>query len=44
VTAVWPERDVKWSAARIRRLEAELDRVARFAGVSAVAFSDGWLR
>ncbi|MFY0308514.1 winged helix-turn-helix domain-containing protein [Leisingera sp. D0M16] len=44
VTAVWPERDVKWSAARTRRLEAELDRVARFAGVTGVAFSDGWLR
>ncbi|WP_435661558.1 winged helix-turn-helix domain-containing protein [Leisingera caerulea] len=44
VTAVWPERGVKWGAARIRRLEAELVRVARFSGVSAVAFSDGWLR
>ncbi|UWQ58470.1 winged helix DNA-binding domain-containing protein [Leisingera caerulea] len=44
VTAVWPEKGVKWGTARIRRLEAELDRVARFSGVSAVAFSDGWLR
>ncbi|NSY37483.1 winged helix-turn-helix domain-containing protein [Leisingera sp. ANG59] len=44
VTAVWPESGVKWGAARTRRLEAELDRVARFAGVSGVAFSDGWLR
>lgn len=44
VTAVWPERDVKWSAARTGRLEAELDRVARFAGVRGVAFSNGWLR
>lgn len=44
VTAVWPEKGVKWGAARIRRLEAELDRVARFAGVGGVAFADGWLR
>lgn len=44
VIAVWPERGVKWGAARIRRLEAELDRVARFAGISEVAFSDGWFR
>ncbi|MEX0303971.1 MAG: winged helix-turn-helix domain-containing protein [Leisingera sp.] len=44
VTAVWPERGVKWSGARIKRLEAELDRVARFACVSGVAFNNGWLR
>lgn len=44
VTAVWPEKGVKWGAARIRRLEAELDRVARFAGIGGVAFADGWLR
>ena len=44
VTAVWPERGVKWSAARIRKLESELQRVARFAGLSQVAFADNWLR
>ena len=44
VTAVWPERDVKWSPARIRKLESELQRVARFAGLSQVAFADNWLR
>jgi uncharacterized protein YcaQ len=44
VTAVWPERGVKWSATRIRKLESELQRVARFAGLSEVAFADGWLR
>ncbi len=44
VTAVWPEQDIKWTAARTRRLEAELDRVARFAGVGRVRFADGWLR
>lgn len=44
VTAVWPERGVKWSAARIGKLESELQRVARFAGLSQVAFADDWLR
>ncbi|MEY8803290.1 winged helix-turn-helix domain-containing protein [Leisingera sp. XS_AS12] len=44
VTALWPERDVKWSPARTRRLEAELERVARFAGLDSVSFAHGWLR
>ena len=44
VTALWPERGVRWSPARIARLEAELDRVARFAGLERVEFVDGWLR
>ncbi|MBE1297931.1 MAG: winged helix-turn-helix domain-containing protein [Rhodobacteraceae bacterium] len=44
VTAVWPERGVAWSPRRIQRLEAELDRVARFVGVSEVVFADSWLR
>ena len=42
-TAVWPEQGIKWSVARTKRLEAELDRVARFAGVGQVRFADGWL-
>ncbi|MDC0660114.1 crosslink repair DNA glycosylase YcaQ family protein [Leisingera sp. SS27] len=44
VTAVWPEQDIKWTAARTRRQEAELERVARFAGVGGVHFAKGWLR
>ncbi|KIC36062.1 winged helix-turn-helix domain-containing protein [Leisingera sp. ANG-M7] len=44
VTAVWPEQDIKWTAARTKRLEAELERVARFASVGLVRFEDGWLR
>lgn len=44
VTALWPEVGVKWSDARQGRLEVELDRVARFAGVSQVRWLDGWLR
>lgn len=38
VRALWPERGVSFGAGRWRRLEAELDRIARFAGVSGVVF------
>lgn len=44
VTGLWPERGVKFSAARTKRLEAELERMARFSGLKSVAFADGWLR
>lgn len=44
VTAVWPERGVRWPASRQARLEAELDRIRRFAGLDRVSFADGWLR
>lgn len=44
VRAVWPERRVRWSPARTRRLEAELERVARFAGLEDVLFDKDWLR
>ena len=44
ITALWPERGVRWSAARTGRLEAELVRIARLAGVTRIEFADGWLR
>lgn len=44
VTGLWPEKGVKWSAARQTRLEAELARICRLADVSDVVFQDGWLR
>ena len=44
VDALWPERGVAFGKARLRRLERELDRVARFAGCATVAHGDGWLR
>jgi len=44
VIALWPERGVKWSPARVRKLESELLRVARFAGLSQLVFLDSWLR
>ncbi len=44
VRAFWPEKGVRMSKGRLARLEAELDRMARFSGVSNVSFEDGWLR
>ncbi len=44
VKAMWPERTVRWSDARTRRLDAELDRVRRFAGLETVEFAKDWLK
>lgn len=44
VRALWPERDVRWGKGRQSRLEAELTRVARFAGLEGLRWQDGWLR
>ena len=43
VRALWPEVGVHFSLARMARLEAELDRMARFSGCSSVGFDLGWL-
>ncbi len=44
VRAVWPEKGVRWSAAKTTQLESELARVARLAGVTRVDFEQDWLR
>ncbi len=44
VTALWPEPAVAWGKGRQARLEAELDRVARFAGCHRVEWLEGWRR
>ena len=44
VRAFWPECGVAMGAGRRRRLEAELDRLARFSGCDRVEFAAGWLR
>lgn len=44
VKAFWPEAGVKLTKARRAKLEAELDRLARFAGCERVEFLDGWER
>lgn len=42
VKRLWLEPGVRASAGRLERLEAELQRVARFCGVERVAYRDGW--
>ena len=44
VTALWPEPGVRFGKARMRALEAALDRMRRFCGAGTVSFADGFLR
>lgn len=44
VRAFWPEAGIRMGAQRRDRLEAELDRMARFAGVSRIDLAPDWLR
>ncbi|MFN6926166.1 MAG: winged helix-turn-helix domain-containing protein [Tabrizicola sp.] len=44
VRAFWPEPGVALTRGRRAKLEAELDRLARFAGCERVEFQDGWER
>lgn len=44
VRAFWPEAGVRNSKALVSKLEAELERLRRFAGVGRVEFVDGWMR
>ncbi|MTH98887.1 winged helix-turn-helix domain-containing protein [Roseibium sp. RKSG952] len=44
VRAFWPEPSIRLSKGRVRKLLAELDRVARFAGCRQVTFEQDWQR
>ena len=44
VRAFWPEAGLRLTATRRAKLEAELARLARFAGVSEVEFAPDWQR
>jgi uncharacterized protein YcaQ len=44
VTALWPEPGIGLGRGRMDRLQAELDRLRRFAGLARVAMKDGYLR
>lgn len=44
VRALWPEPDSRWGKGKQAAFEAELARIIRLAGVSQIAFEDGWLR
>lgn len=39
IIALWREASVKWTAPRARKLEAELERFARFAGLDSVSWA-----
>lgn len=43
VSRFWPEAGVRRSAMLVKRLEAELERLRRFAEVGRLHFVDGWL-
>lgn len=42
VKRLWLEPGIRSSAGRLERLDAELQRVARFTGLERVAYRDGW--
>lgn len=44
VAGLWLEPGVRRAAGRLLRLEAELERQRRLAGVGAVRFEDGWVK
>ena len=44
INALWPENSVRWGKGRQAAFEAELARMSRLAGVTQIAFQDGWLR
>ncbi|MDP2087395.1 MAG: crosslink repair DNA glycosylase YcaQ family protein [Gemmobacter sp.] len=44
VKAFWPENGVRLTKLRAERLDAELHRIARFAGCDRVEYADGWAR
>lgn len=44
VSGLWLEPGVRASAGRMRRIEAEIERQRRFAGVAGLRFADGWVR
>jgi len=44
VAALWMEPGRRLTPARLKRLEAELNRLRRFAGVAKLSFADGYLK
>ncbi len=44
VTAFWPERGIRMGAGRLQKLDSELERQARFIGMSNVSWANGAMR
>ena len=43
VKRLWLEKGVRPSSGRLAKLDAELNRLAKFTGVESVRYLDGWL-
>ncbi|MEZ5885466.1 MAG: crosslink repair DNA glycosylase YcaQ family protein [Paracoccaceae bacterium] len=44
ISALWPEKGIRFGKGRLTRLEAELERLGRFTGCPTLRFQEGWLR
>ncbi len=44
ITGFWPEAGIRMGAGRLARLQAEMERLARFAGCASVSWLPGWDR
>ena len=44
VTALWPEGRLRLTKPRLKKLEAELERLRDFAGCATLRFENGWQR
>jgi len=44
VVAFWPEAGTAMGVGRLKKLGAEIERAARFAGCDAIVYADDWLR
>ena len=43
VTRLWWEPGIRTSSGRLEKLDAELQRLARFSGMERIEYADGWL-
>ena len=43
VTRLWWEPGIRNSSGRLEKLDAELQRLARFSGMERVEYAEGWL-
>ena len=44
VSALWPERGIRFGDGRMARLESALERMRKLVCLSEVRFRNGWLR
>lgn len=44
IDKLWPEAGIVWGKGRIQKFQDELERLARFAGLTSIRFQDNWFR